>query len=177
MTRDWRWLPLAATNFVLLFLTAMVNDGLAPWNVALFLAGPCVVWPALRLEMGPLVLCVFCSGLMGDALLPTPYGFLTTLFALGAGIIAAARPSLGRAGRSHQLVLAWALNAIYYLAFTLWTIIRGTSLSAAFIERLAVDFGLSQLLLLPVGLWFFDFQESVLRLAHLPVAQEPAGRI
>ncbi len=176
MTLDWRWLPLAATNFILLFLTAMVNDGLAPWNLSLFLAGPCVVWAALRLETGPLVLCVLLSGLAGDALLPSPNGFLMTLFALSAGVIAMVRPTLGRAGRSHQLVLAWALNAVYYLAFTLWAATQGTPFSTAFIERLAVDFGLSQLLLLPVGLWFFDFQESVLRLAHLPVAQEPAGR-
>lgn len=153
----------------------MVNDGLAPWNISLFLAGPCVVWPALRLRTTPLLLCVVLSGLAGDALLPTPFGFLTTLFALGAGTVAVVRPALGRAGRPQQLLLAWLLNAIYYAIFTLWTAAHGVEYSVSFLERLAVDFGLSQFILLPVGLWFFDLQESMLRLVRLPVAQELAG--
>jgi hypothetical protein len=89
--------------------------------------------------------------------------------------VATARPWLGRAGRAQQLLLAWTLNAVYFIALAVWAGAREGAGSAAFWERNLVDFCLSQTLILPVGLWFFAWQESVLRLAGLPVAQEPAG--
>jgi len=174
MNSDWRWLPLAACNILLLALTSMVNDGLAPWSVSLLLAGPCVVWAALRLRPAGLLLCLVASGLAGEAAWPVPPGFLVTLFALGAALVVAARPWLGRAGRSSQIALAWLLNAFYFAVLTIWAAAPGAS--AIFWERAVADFCLSQVIVLPVSLWFFGFQESVLRLVKLPVAQELATR-
>jgi hypothetical protein len=159
-----------AANILLLALAAMVNDGLAGWSVSLFLLGPCVVWPALRLSPGWLLFCVAVSGLAGDAVLPTPPGFLMSLFVAGAMFILALRPRLGRISRARQIGLAWLLNAAYFMAFTAWAATHNLTLGAAFFERAAVDFCLSQIIVLPVALWFFDFQESALALAGLTAA-------
>jgi hypothetical protein len=161
------WIVLAAANILLLALTAMVNDGLAGWSVSLFLAGPCIVWPALRLGPGYLFMCLAIAGLAGDAPLPTPPGFLMTLFIGGACLIQANRPRLGRLRRSQQIGLAWICNGLLFAVFTGWALLHNGSHHAAFFERAAVDFGLSQIIVLPVTSWFFDFQESVLRLAGL----------
>lgn len=75
MKLDRYWYVLAAANVLLLALAAMVNDGLAGWSVSVFFLGPCVVWPALRLSPGWLLLCLALSGLAGDAALPTPRAF------------------------------------------------------------------------------------------------------
>jgi hypothetical protein len=172
MNTDWRWLPLAACNILLLALAAMVNDGLAPWNVSVLLAGPCMIWAALRLRPLALLGCIVASGLAGEASWPTPPGFLVSLFALGAAIVVGSRPWLGRASRPYQVALSWLLNAIYFAALTAWAATNDAS--PVFWERAAVDFCLSQIIVLPVALWFFSLQETVLRLAGLPVAQEPA---
>jgi hypothetical protein len=161
------WLVFTGANILLLALTAMVNDGLAGWGVSLFLAGPCIVWPALRLGPGYLLLGLALAGLAGDASLPTPPGFLMTLFIGGAGLILANRPRLGRLRRSQQIGLAWLGNGLFFAVFTAWAILHNGSPNAAFFERAAVDLGLSQIIVLPVTLWFFDFQESVLVLAGL----------
>jgi hypothetical protein len=171
MLADLRWLVLAACNVLLLALVAMVNDGVAGWNVSLFLAGPCVVWAALRLPPLGLVACLAVSGLAGEAAWPTPAGFLPTLFVLGAAFVVVIRPWLGRASRPYQIALAWVLNAAYFGVLTVWASTRGGG--PFFWERVAADFCLSQLFILPVGLWFFAFQETALRIAGLPVAQEP----
>jgi hypothetical protein len=175
MNTDRRWLPLAACNVLLLALAAMVNDGLAPWNISLLLAGPCMVWASLRLGPAGLVGCAFVSGLAGESTWPTPPGFLVTLFALGAFVVVGSRPWLGRASRPYQVALAWLLNALYFATLTVWAATHGAD--TAFWERAAVDFCLSQIIVLPVALWFFSFQESILRLAGLPVAQEPASSL
>jgi len=161
------WLVLAAANVLLLALTAMVNDGLAGWSISIFLAGPCIVWPTLRLGPGYLLLCLACSGWAGDAPLPTPPGFLMSLFMGGACLILANRERLGRLRRSQQIGLAWLLNGLLFAAFTTWAILHNGTTTSAFFERAAVDFGLSQIIVLPVTSWFFDFQESVLGLAGL----------
>ena len=90
-----------------------------------------------------------------------------TVFIAGACLILAYRPEMGRLRRSQQIGLAWLCNGLFFAVFTGWAILHNGSLSAAFFERAAVDFGLSQLIVLPVSLWFFDFQESVLVLAGL----------
>jgi hypothetical protein len=172
MNADSRWLPLSACNILLLALAAMVNDGLAPWNISVFLAGPCMVWAGLRLGSGGLIICILISGLAGEAAWPAPPGFLVTLFALGSAAVITTRPWIGRTGRSFQVILAWLLNAAYFAAFTAWAALHGAT--AAFWERAAVDLCLSQLFVLPVALWFFAFQESVLRFAGFPVMQDPA---
>ncbi len=161
------WLVLAVANILLLALTAMVNDGLAGWSVSLFLAGPCLVWPALRLGPGYLFLCLALSGLAGDAPLPTPPGFLMTLFIGGAYLIQANRARLGRLRRSQQIGLAWVCNGLLFAAFTIWARVQHGPIHWAYFERIIVDFSLSQIIVLPVTLWFFDFQESVLGLAGL----------
>jgi len=170
MKLDRYWLVLVAANLVLLALGAMVNDGLAGWSVSVFFIGPCVVWPALRLSPGWLLLCLGISGLAGDAALPTPPGFLLSLFLLGAIFILAIRTRLGRIRRTQQIGLAWLLNAAYFAAFTGWAVSRHPVFGPAFFERVAVDFGLSQIVVLPVALWFFDFQESALAFAGLTAA-------
>jgi hypothetical protein len=172
MNVDHRWIGLTACNVLLLMLSAVINDGLASWSLSVFLAGPCVVWAAMRLRPLGLVACVALSGLAGEAAWPTPPGFLVTLFVLGAAFTVFIRPWLGRASRPSQIALAWLLNGAYFGALTVWASTRGGG--AVFWERIAADFCLSQLLILPVGLWFFAFQESVLQIAGLPVAQEPA---
>jgi hypothetical protein len=169
------WFLLAACNVVLLAVTAMVNDGLAAWNVSLFLAGLCMVRPVMKLPPASLLLCAVLSGLAGDAQLPTPPGFLMTLFVLGAGFIIVARPWLGQMGRTPQIALACLLNAGYFLAFTWWAAARGGATGAAFWERAALDFCVSQLILLPVGIWFFEFQECVLALAGSAAAGPAAA--
>ncbi len=165
MNLDRYWYVLAAANILLLALAAMVNDGLAGWSVSVFFLGPCVVWPALRLSPGWLLLCLAVSGLAGDAALPTPPGFLMSLFVAGAMFILAVRPRLGRVRRTQQIGLAWLINAAYFLAFTGWAAMHNPLLGAAFFERLTVDFILSQIVVFPVALWFFDFQVSALAFA------------
>jgi hypothetical protein len=169
------WFLLAACNVVLLAVTAMVNDGLAGWSVSLFLAGLCMIRPVMKLQPAGLLLCVVFSGLAGDAQSPTPPGFLMTLFALGAALIILVRPWLGQMGRTQQIALACILNAGYFLAFTLWEATRGGAAGPVFWERAAVDFCLSQFILLLVGIWFFEFQECVLALAG-SAAADPAAR-
>ncbi len=164
------WPVFALANLLLLALAAMVNDGLASYSVSVFFLGPCVVWPALRLSPGWLLLCLAVSGLAGDAVLPTPPGFLMSLFVAGAIFILALRPQLGRVPRVRQIGLAWLLNAAYFAAFTAWAAAHNSVLHAAFFERAAVDFCLSQITVLPVSLWFFDFQVSALALAGLTAA-------
>jgi hypothetical protein len=175
MRTSYHWLVYAACNIVLLALAAMVNDGLAGWSVALFLAGPCVVLPAMRLPPGALLGCAALSGLAADAQLPTPPGFLMSLFIGGAMLILLVRPWLGVERRLKQIGLAWLLNALYFAFFTLWALARNHAGGAAFWEHAAVDFGLSQLIVLPVALWFFDFQNSIVALVGLTAAPHRAG--
>jgi len=169
MRTSYHWLVFAASNILLLALVAMVNDGLAGWSVSLFIAGPCVILPALRLPTGQLLACLALSGLAADAQLPTPPGFLMSLFVVGAFFVLSVRPWLGRVRRTPQIGLAWLLNALYFAAFTGWALARNQAGGAAFWEHAAVDFCLSQFIIFPVALWFFDFQNSVLSLAGLTV--------
>jgi hypothetical protein len=170
MKLDRYWYLFAAANILLLALAAMVNDGLAGWSVSVFLAGPCVVWPALRLSPGRLLLCLGVSGLAADAALPTPPGFLMCLFVAGAIFVLTMRLGLSRVHRGRQIGLAWLLNAVYFLAFTAWAARHNLVLGSAFFERATVDFCLSQIVVIPVSIWFFDFQESALALAGLTTA-------
>jgi hypothetical protein len=175
MRLDREWFVLAIANALLLGLVAMVNDGLASLSLSVMLSGLCVVLPAMKLGPFGLLACLVFSGLAGDAQLPTPAGFLTTLFVAGAGFVIIVRPWMGQSGRMQQLTLAWALNGAYFIAFTWWAEARGSA-GLAFFERAAVDFCLSQILLLPVGLWFFDFQDCVLRLAGADSGAQPVAR-
>ncbi|HVU37110.1 MAG TPA: hypothetical protein VHC95_02140 [Opitutales bacterium] len=175
MKTTYYWLVFTGSNILLLALTAMVNDGLAGWNIALLLAGPCMVWPALRLPPGELLACVALSGLTADAQLPTPPGFLMSLFAAGAMIAIVARQRLGPMRRTQQIGLAWLLNGLYFAAFTGWALARNHGGGANFWEHLAVDFCLSQLLVIPAALWLFDFQNCVLALAGLTAGPHRAA--
>ncbi len=170
-----QWLVLSACNVGLLALTAMVNDGIAGWSVNFFLAGLVVVGPALQLRPATLVFCLLVSGLAADAGSPTPPGFLMSLLTAGAIFIFLLRPRLGRIRRIHQIGLAWLLNGAYFAAFTLWALARNHAGGAAFGERVLVDFCLSQIVLLPVSIWFFDLQESALALAGLTPAPPQPG--
>ena len=175
MRIDRTWMVYAAANILLFALADMINDGVAGWSVSVFLAGPCVVWPALRLGTFELMLCLAVGGLAADAALPTPPGFMMSLQIAGAIFILALRPWLGRIQRRHQLGLAWLLNAAFFAAFTIWALARNHAGGAAFWERALVDFCLSQIIVLPITLWFFDFQESALALAGWTAAAAPAG--
>jgi hypothetical protein len=161
------WYVYAVSNILLLALCAMVNDGVAGWSVSLFLAGPCLVAPALRLTPGWLLLCLAVTGLAVDAWLPTPPGFLASLLVAGAGMLFLARRWLGRVRRPGQIALAWLANGVYFAAFTLWAATSNHAAGAIFIERAAVDFGLSQIAVIPVSLWLFDLQDSALAFAGL----------
>lgn len=97
-----------------------------------------------------------------------------SLFVAGAMFILAVRPRLGRVRRTQQIGLAWLLNAVYFLAFTGWAAARQPTLGAAFFERVTVDFCLSQIVVFPVALWFFDFQVSVLAFAGWTAASPRA---
>jgi len=176
MRTSSHWAIFTAANILLLALTAMVNDGLAGWSLSLFIAGPCVVWPALRLPPPALLGCLALSGLAADAQLPTPPGFLMILFLAGALLIQLALPWLGSMQRARQIGLAWLVNALYFAVFTSWAVVRNQAHGVAFWEHAAVDFFLSQLIVLPVTLWFFDFQNSLLALAGLTAAGRRVGR-
>jgi hypothetical protein len=175
MKPSYHWLVFAAANVLLLALVAMVNDGLAGWSLTLFIAGPCVVWPALRLPPAELLGCLIITGLAADAQLPTPPGFVLSLFTVGAGLILFIRPWLGQIRRVQQIGLAWLLNALYFAGFTAWALARNQAGGAAFWEHVAVDFCLSQILVLPLALWHFDFQNCVLSLAKLTARPRRAG--
>lgn len=175
MKPSYHWLVFAASNILLLALTAMVNDGLASWSLTIFLIGPCIVWPALQLPPAELLGCVVVSGLAADAQLPTPPGFMLSLFTLGAALIILVRPWLGPARRTQQIGLAWLGNALYFACFTIWALARNQAGGAAFWEHIVVDFCLSQILVLPVALWFFDFQNCVLSLAGLTARPRRVG--
>ncbi len=175
MKSSYQWLIFAAANILLFALTAMVNDRLASWSVTVFIVGPCVVWPALRLPPLELAGCVALTGLAADAQLPTPPGFLMCLLAAGAVLILLLRPWLGQARGTQQIGLAWLLNALYFAAFTAWALARNQAGGTAFWEHLAVDFCLSQILVLPVALWLFDFQNFALSLAGLTAPPRRVG--
>lgn len=175
MKTTYHWLVFTASNLLLLALTAMVNDRLAGWSVALLLAGPCMVWPALLLPPGELLACVALSGLAADAQLSTPFGFLMSLFAAGAIITLIARQRLGPMRRTRQIGLAWLLNALYFGAFTAWALAQNHGGGANFWEHLAADFCLSQILVIPAALWLFDFQNCVLTLAGLTAGPRRAA--
>lgn len=169
------WLVLTACNLALLALTAMVNDGLAGWSVAIALSGLCVVGPALRLGLPGMLGCLAVTGLAADAGRPTPPGFLMSLMVAGAILVHLVRPLLGRIRRPQQVGMAWVLNAGFLIAFTLWALARNHAGGPAFWARVVVDFCLSQLILIPVSLWFFDFQESVLVFAGLTAVPPQPG--
>lgn len=175
MKTSYHWLVFFAANLLLLALAAMVNDGLARWSIAVFLAGPCVVCPALRLPPREMVGCLVLTSLAADATLPTPPGFLMCLFGAGAVLIHILRPWLGPTRPIQQIGLAWLLNALYFAAFTAWALLRNQAGGAAFWEHIAADFCLSQILVLPVALWFFDFQNSALSLAGLTAPPRRVG--
>jgi len=77
-----------------------------------------------------------------------------SLFVLGALLIQIVQPWLGRVRGTPQIGLAWLLNALYFAAFTAWALARNEAGGAAFWEHVAVDFCLSQFIILPVSLWF-----------------------
>jgi len=175
MNANRAWYVFAACNILLLALTAMVNDWLGGWGLSLFLAGPCVVWPALRLGPGWLIPCLMLSGLAGDAALPTPPGFLMCLFVAGALGVQALFPQAARWQRSQQISLAWVLNGLYFFAFTIWAMAENHAGGRVFFERVAADFCLSQIIVLLVASWHFDFQASVLGLVGSTAGPHRAG--
>jgi len=167
MRLERAWILIAACNILLLALTAMVNDVLAGWSVSVFLAGPCIIVPALYLEPKRLLACLAISGLAADTMLPTPPGFLASLLIAGAALIVFTRARLGAVRMARQAGFAWLANAAFFAALTVWAMKQNHAGGTIFIERTAVDFCLSQAAVIPISLWFFDFQESVLAFAGL----------
>jgi hypothetical protein len=161
------WYVYAVSNILLLALGAMVNDGLASWSISIFLAGPCIIAPALRLTPGWLLLSLAVTGLAVDAWLPTPPGFLMSLLIGGALMVLFMRRWLGRVRRVGQVALAWLANGFCFAAFTLWAATSNHATGVNFIERAAVDLGLSQIVVIPISLWLFDLQDSALAFAGL----------
>jgi len=98
-----------------------------------------------------------------------------SLFVLGALLIQIVQPCWGGCAARRKIGLAWLLNALYFAAFTAWALARNEAGGAAFWEHVAVDFCLSQFIILPVSLWFFDFQKFVLARAGLTAEPRRAG--
>lgn len=156
------WIPLVA-NGLLSVLLVTLNTQLSPLDIHLFLPGLFPLFLAFN-RPGPsgLIGCTF-TGFMFDALTPLPMGVFATLF---AGMHAAARVFSKRIHRENMIQFisfAFIFNILCWFAVTVATT-SSTVWNSDFWAHFSVNLLLSQIVIIPIAAWFFEFQAATLRL-------------
>ncbi|MFT3831185.1 MAG: hypothetical protein QM691_15925 [Opitutaceae bacterium] len=175
---DPRWVVIVLANAVLVFLEGQVNHYLAHAPVSVYLCGLALPVAGLRLRFRPGLIAMFLTGLVIDAVRPTPFGstalLLATLFTAWHSI----RARLPRDGVAPPLVGALVANLVLFFAQPLLlgpAVATGTTAG-----RVLMDLLLSQVGVMLLGTWFFALQEQALLLRGVDLAEEarqPGGAL
>ena len=168
---DARYLILLLSNIALIACTQLVNHGLSSTGISITPYGLLVVFPAIHLPVFPAFAIAFVSGLWIDAGHPSNPAVFVYALPLLTYLALRLRIKLQRENRFHGLLLAQALNGLLIFALALsFGFAHGAS--PVYWTRIAVDFAVSQLVLLLVTRWFFEFQYSMLRLAGIEILED-----
>ena len=156
------WIPLIA-NGLLSVLLVTLNSQLSSLNVHIFVPGIFPLFLAFN-RPGPsgLIGCTF-TGFMFDALTPLPMGVFATLFASMHAVARVFSNRIHRENLMQFVSFAFAFNILC------WIVVTATTSSSSvwnsdFWAHFSVNLLVSQLVLIPIAAWFFEFQAASLRL-------------
>lgn len=158
---DKRSIILFFSNAILLQLMLMVNSSNVWIGINLFILGPIFIIAPLYLTANQFFFCTLLTGFWVDAALPTPFGSMTLLL-LGIGTLLLMTRRRFRAEKNfHPCLLAQGINLI--AALYLFFLSQRHDLNTFFslLETSFFELVLSQLVLLFIAPWFFNFQRSL----------------
>lgn len=145
-------------------LLCLLNTQLSSLSLYLFLPGIFPLFLAFN-RPGPsgLIGCII-SGFLLDALYPVPTGLFATVF---VAVFAASRVF---AKRLHRENLIQFVSLTFVLNFFCWLIVtlvmkQQTVWNSQFFAHFSVNLLLSQVVVIPVAYWYFEFQAACLRAA------------
>lgn len=166
-----RTLIILASNLLLVTLAQVANHALTGTGIHLLIYGILVVFPVINLPYGQGLLVVVLTGLWIDA--GSAAGFGLFLMLLAALQLAAGRVQLKlhRENPGHRLALALGGNtALFFVLVPVFGLSQG--FSTTYLLRVGVDFLASNLVILVIGGWFFDFQHALLSLVGINIYEE-----
>ncbi len=166
-----RWLVPFATMMLLWWLIAQVNHYLADRGVTFFVGGLLVAFAALRLNLRHGLAASLLAGLAIDAVEPVPFGTHLLLFAAVHVVIFHLRTRFPREETITGVVTALFANLALFLALSVLLLDNHPAPATAWL-RLLVDLACSQVLVGAIAPWFFAFQQRVLELCRVNLADE-----
>ena len=158
---DKRSLILFISNAILLQLMLMINTSNVWIGINLFFLGPIFIIAPLYLRTDQFFVSTLLTGFWVDAALPTPFGSMTLLLLCIGSALLMTRRRFRAEKNFHPSLLALLANLIagFYLFFLSLSHDLNTFFSlfsTSFLELV-----LSQLALLFIAPWFFNFQRSL----------------
>ncbi|PXA05451.1 hypothetical protein DDZ13_00860 [Coraliomargarita sinensis] len=171
MLLDPRALIMFGANALLLYLTQLVNSGMAGWPVYLFLLGPMIVLPALYLRHQSYFICTLLTGLWVDASLSVPFGFFTILFLIAGAMIFSVRIRFRAEHNYHPILLAHGINFFLLVALTVATGREYFGVASFWIQVVTTSLS-SHLALLIIAPWFYNLERQLFEICHLETEPE-----
>ena len=150
------------SNLLLFYLYGLLNHALSGLPIYWILIGPMLILPAGLLSYKGLLLCIGCTGLWLDASIPSSlHGFFTINLLLMATLIHRFKHRFRFEHNYHPVLLAFAVNAYLMLALSIG-ILSFNAISLQFGYLFLISFVSSQITLLVVSVWFFNFQRCLI---------------
>ena len=162
-------------NLIVLFLLVSWNDFWAQLGAYFHLPGLFFLFGASRLDNSRGITVAVLTGLLIDASTASPFG----LHAFGLVFCHLLARESGEGMRSihglRPLVHLQAGNLFLLLVLSSWNVFQSPEGVPLTLGRIATDTILSQVLLLPVGMWFLAFQDKLLLYAGVDSIEQPAA--
>lgn len=155
------WIPIISNGFIFL-LIGLFNTSVSFAYIYVFIPGLFPLFLAFnRPDSTGLVGCTL-TGFLFDSMTPVPMGLFATLFAcLHAGALVFSK-RVHRENPLQYVSVAFVMNTICWIAVTLF-VADGLIFDLKFFGRFFLNFLLSQIVIIPIAWWYFDFQAALLR--------------
>lgn len=158
---DKRSLILFFSNAILLQLMLMINSSNVWIGINLFFLGPIFIIAPLYLRADQFFISTLLTGFWVDAALPTPFGSMTLLLLCIGTLLLMTRRRFRAEKNFHPSLLALLANLIagFYLFFL--SLSHDFTLFFSLFSTSFLELIFSQLVLLFIAPWFFNFQRSL----------------
>ena len=163
------------SNWLVLFLLVSWNDYWVRHGTYFHLPGLFFLFGATRLDNRRGITVAVLTGLFIDAATPSPFG----LHAFGLTLCHLIAREGGEGMRYirglRPIVHQQAANLFLLAILSAWSLTQSPEGASSSLGRLVTDVLASQLLLLPVGIWFLAFQDKLLLYAGVELTEQSAA--
>ena len=163
MTIDVRWLIVVTGNCLLLFLTQLVNNSLAPFSLHLCFYGLFVYYSAIRLSFTSGLIAVVITGLILDSVEGFTMGTNILILSFIYTFWSWFREEFNAHSLWHNMLIVQSSNLLTILTLSIYIGLKN-HIGGYYWLSVLTNLMLSQLLLMVVSPWFLSIQDSLIKM-------------